>query len=228
MKKLSLIVLFLLFSVYGFSQSRGTRFGAQAGIGQAWFSTTDRGNVFNNINATPKLFFGAGLGASHQFTPWFGLTSNVLFTSKGQSFTGEEKGVADVFGYTPTYTYEETYRMLYTEIPVMAKVSAGFNNFYVKAFAGPSIGFNLRSVQQRAYNDQHYNDEHGFVRAIHPSQIAELAVVAGVGFDVELKDEQVFFLDMRVNNALNNWGKINNQSAYNNYFSINIGYLMKY
>jgi hypothetical protein len=221
------LTLFILSFITIKAQSRGTRIGAQAGIGETWFSNSLNGKSFSGVNATPKLFFTAGLGASHQFTRWFGLNGSVLLASKGQSFEGTEQGEKDLFGNTPSYKYEETYRLLYTEIPLLAKVSIGFDNFFIKAFAGPSIGFNLHSSDQKIYNDQRYNDENGYNKTIHPSQVTELSAIAGFGIEAERKNEEIVFLDVRVNNALNNWGKVNGQNAFNNYFSVNVGYLMK-
>jgi hypothetical protein len=218
MKYLVFLPAFLLITHVGFAQSPGFRYGARIGIGQAKISGA------SIVNQTGRLAFNAGLTANYQFNNHVGLSADFLFTSKGSRASSSE--TKSGFFNSTTYNYEEIYKLYYFEIPIMAKVSVGFSNFHPKIFVGPSINFNLLGTQTRTYEDPNYNTDHGFSdRKIPGLQLMEFSGVVGAGFDVEMANEKILFLDIRYNSALNSFGIINGRSAYNNYFTVGVGYL---
>jgi hypothetical protein len=217
MKYLYFLIAFLFITHLCSAQSAGFRYGVRFGIGQANISGAGIGNQ------TGKLALNAGLTSSFQFNKHLGLNADFLFVSKGS----RASGTTSTGGLFPSnYKYEESYKLYYFEIPVMAKLSIGFSNLHLKAFAGPSINFNLKGTQTRTYEDQNFNNNSGFSdRKIPGLQLMEFAGVAGAGFDVEMGNKQILFLDARYNWALNSFGVINGNNAYNNYFSVGVGYL---
>jgi hypothetical protein len=122
MRTLVFLSFYLFITNLGFSQSKGFRYGARFGIGQASISNA------SIPNQTGKLALNAGFTASHQFNRHIGLCADFLFTAKGSRASGTTTQTG-VFG-TRTYNYEETFRLYYFEIPVMAKLSIGISNFH--------------------------------------------------------------------------------------------------
>jgi hypothetical protein len=218
-----ILILFFLFqlSPLCFSQSNGLRIGASLGVGEATIKKTDISNQ------TGKLAFQGGLALNYQFIKNFGLYGNILYATKGSRSSGTER-VSGFFG-TTDYKFEEKYVLDYIEVPVMPKLSFGGEKFYIKIFAGPSLNFNLSGKQNKQYEDASYNQDNGYgFRKITGLQLVEYALVYGAGFDVEISDGSVLFLEIRQSKALNSFGTINNKNAYNQYFTLNAGYLIKY
>jgi hypothetical protein len=212
------LLAFLFITHLSSGQSAGFRYGARFGIGQANIS---RAGIQNQ---TGKLALNAGLTANYQFNNHLGLNADFLFTSKGSRASGIDTR-SGVFG-SASYKYEESYKLYYFEIPVMAKLSIGFSNLHLKVFAGPSVNFNLTGTQTRSYEDPDFNRDNGFSeRKIPGLQLMEFAGVAGAGFDVEMDNKQILFLDARYSGAYSSFGVINGSNAYNNYFTVGVGYL---
>jgi hypothetical protein len=222
MKK-SFLALFLLAGTFSsFSQSPGFRYGGHFGIGTSDFKKIPA------INSTSNLSLNFGFGANKQFTQFLGLDMNVLIAQKGAEVRGAVHEQGGLFTPDRTYAYTDEYRLYYTEIPLMLKLSAGFNNLYLKGFAGPSFNFHLYDDQARSFDDPDYDSRYGFNQKLKGTEVLEFAVVYGAGLDVETKSNNIYYLDFRVSRALNAFNRIDGIAAYNNYFSIGIGYLYNY
>lgn len=217
---MKVLVTFLVGSIISFNlfaQSEGLRYGARFGIGESRFTK-------ESLSAQQgKLSFNTGLAANYQFFENFGLTLDALFVSKGTKAQGSV--TRSTFTGTREIQFEETYRMFYAEIPLMAKASVGFNNFYLKAFAGPSLNFNLLSTYSRDYDDPDETDISD--EQMKNLEVMEQTIVYGVGFEVEMADHELFFLDFRNSTGLSSFGKVTStgEDGYSSYFSIGIGYM---
>jgi hypothetical protein len=215
--RLVIYIALLSFAGSVSAQNTGFKYGARFGIGQA--SISDAGIE----NQTGKLSLNAGLTSAYHFTNYFGLTTDILFVSKGSRATGSETE-SGFFGST-SYTFEERYKLYYVEIPVMAKASVGNETFRFKIFAGPSVNFNVSGSHTRIFNDPDYDQDHGFTdRSITGIKLLEFAGVVGAGFEV-MAGNDIFFIDIRNSAAFNSFGLINNKNAYNNYFAVGVGYM---
>jgi len=219
MKKLILIPFIVLCIQSISAQTPGFRYGGHFGLGESGFNSLGAG-----ISQQGKLNLYAGIAASEQFTNHFGLDADALFVSKGERLSGETTDT-DVLGNTKTYTYNDNYHLFYAELPLLLKLSIGWNNFFLKGFAGPSINFNLMALQSRTYQDANYDANHGYLDArMNNINVMELAGVFGAGIDVQ-SGENIFSLDFRISHAYDSFGKINNYNAYNNYFAVGFGYV---
>jgi hypothetical protein len=216
MKKLITLLSFLFISLTLSAQSPGTRYGGHFALGTSHF----RGYA----DQQSKLLFSTGIAVNKQFTKNLGVNMNALVTSKGSRISGSTPGGTDIFGNTRYYKYEDTYRMYYVEVPLLPKLSFGGNGFFAKVFAGPSINFNLFSAQSRKYEDENFNSNNGFDKK-YDAEVMEYAMVYGAGIDLETKDSQVWFIDLRLSQAMNSFGTINSFKASNDYFALGIGYL---
>ncbi|MBX9853683.1 MAG: PorT family protein [Cytophagaceae bacterium] len=202
-------------------QSPGLALGGHFGIGQAKISKA------NINNQTGRLALQGGLSLNYQFVKNFGLYGNILFSGKGSRASGND--VQSTFFGNKEFPFEQKYNLYYIEIPVMAKLSLGINNFYFKAFAGPSINFNVKGTESKIYEDKDYHEQNGYSdREIQGLNLMEYSFCYGGGIDVEIAQQSIFFLEVRNNIGMNTFGKINNLDAFNQYFGLGLGILYKY
>lgn len=219
MKKLIILGILAIASTAAFAQSPGFHKGARFSLGEATFKD------FNMENATTesKLLMSGGVSVTNQFTENFGLMADVLFTSKGAKASGTTESGGAI---SSDKKYNDTYRLFYAELPIMAKLSVGTDNFYIKGFAGPSINFNLLGTETRVFEDPDYDRNNGYDnRPLNNLEVLEFSTVLGGGIDVINGAGQTFFVDFRVSNPLGVAGKIQGNDFKNSYFSIGIGYL---
>jgi hypothetical protein len=221
MKNLLIALTAFLIAIPVWSQSEGFRYGCHFALGTSTFGPA------RSLNEESKLSFNTGIAVNYQFNKNFGLNMNALLASKGSKINGviTTSSGGLLGGGQKEFRFEDNYRFLYAELPVLPKVSVGIGNLYFKAFAGPSFNFNLLNTLTRTYDDAEYNSDHGFDRKYDDVEVMEYSVVYGTGIDVETDESRVFFLDIRFNNALKPFGRIAGNDAYNKYFSIGIGYL---
>ncbi len=114
--------------------------------------------------------------------------------------------------------------MYYIEVPVMLKVSIPLGNLYLKAFAGPSINFNVDSKYNVDYsNSDDYDQKNTTLTGVNT---AEFSGVVGVGLDVEVPTGSVFSIDARYNAGLSPFGTImtSGNDGFNNYFGVFAGW----
>ena len=221
MRTIFLTIALLSFFHSSYSQSPGLAIGGHFGIGQAKIAKA------NVTNQTGRLALQGGLALNYQFINNFGLYGNILFSGKGSRASGTD--VQSTFFGNKEFPFEEKYNLYYIEIPVMAKLSVGINNFHLKAFAGPSVNFNVKGTQSKIYEDKDYNQENGYEdREIQGLNLMEYSFCYGGGIDVVIAEQSIFFLEARNNIGLNTFGKINNLDAFNQYFGLGFGILYKY
>jgi hypothetical protein len=205
------------------AQSSGFRYGGHLGLGESHFNRLSGVSVYN------KLGFNFGVTASKQFTRYFSLEANALFTSKGAKTSGTIIDGNDMWGNPQSYSFTEVYNLFYAELPVMARMSAGFDNFFLSAYGGASANINLFAAQTRTYDDYDYDMANGYMTApMKDVEVVELSAVYGLRVSVEA-NENVFYVDFRFSNAQTPFGKIPSSSsdAFNSYFNIGIGVLYK-
>lgn len=214
---LFLVILFSLSSFNSFSQTEKFRYGARFALGESNISGPDLGEEHG------KLALSVGLASVYQFTTFFGMEADVFFVSKGTRITYEQVIVQnDTSG---TFQYEETYNLHSVQVPIMPKLSFGFENFFVKFFGGPGLNFNVLGTISREYEDNGIAEENNFdAKKIYKIIFLNFSAIAGAGFDVETP-EGIFSIDFRQNVPLGPFGKINGKEAENIYFTIGLGYL---
>lgn len=219
-KKILLLIIFAgLLPVVTFAQSQGGRIGILLGAGKAKVDNEDF------PDQSGKVALGGGLGATFQLTKNIGMYGNLLFVSKGTKATGTE-----TLNGSSGQTYWKGLSFYAVEIPLMPKISIGFNRFYVKVFAGPSVNFNIHTNEEKKYDDPHYDREHGYHDRKVDVPLLEYAVVWGGGLDVEISEKDILLLEFRKQEDLNMNGIniVNNNHYYNEYYMISVGYLYKY
>jgi hypothetical protein len=219
MKKLFILLLIGSLPLSVFAQSKGFRFGGMFGLGE--------GRIKNPTitSQSGKLAVTGGFGVNYQFRKIFGLYGNLLYTSKGAKADGIEGSVIG------TYPYEQTFSFSAIEIPVMPKLSFGFNKFYLKAFAGPSVNFNLSSKEDKVYNNSTYDFDHGYENKDLDVPFVDYSFVFGGGIDWETSEKNIFFLEYRRNKdlRLKSINAVNeNTHYYNRYYVFAFGYLCKF
>lgn len=195
---------------------RGFYIGGRFGLGGSSLSGT-------GLAVQPKMTVSGGLVSNYQFNNYIGLNANFFLTSAGARASGarREPGLlSDNY-----YTYQERFDLLNVELPVSAQASYWFRDFMVKAFAGPAMNFNLLAVHSRSYDDPNYKSNDYMFRRLDNMNIVSYNMMFGVGFGALSKSEQLFFLDLRINNGITPIGKINNANAYSYYYSVGAGYL---
>lgn len=213
MKKL--IVTLAAFSfVIAANAQKGFYYGGLFGIGQASFNSSSLANQSN------LLMIGGGVAGTYQFTNYFGLTVNGLVVSKGTSATGTVPG--NIFN--PDEDYEETYRLLYAEVPVMAKLRYGAKGFYGKIFGGPSFNFNVSGTYDIDYKNSTNKDASG--QKINGLKVMETALVYGAGVEVETSAAGLYSLEFRMSRGLSGIAKtvMGGNDIKNEYFSICLGW----
>lgn len=216
---LILILIVVMLPVTAIAQSKGTRLGILFGAGKAKVDNE------NFLNQSGKLVLGGGFGISYQLAKNFGMYGNVLFTSKGTKSTGTEMSTGQIH-----YSYWKGLSFYAIEIPVMPKLSIRLNRFYLKAFAGPSINFNIHTNEEKVYDNSLYNEVHGYKDQKVDVPLLEYAIVWGGGIDAEVSGKDILFVEFRKQEDLNMnaINIVNNNHYYNEYYLISIGYLYKY
>lgn len=208
------LALVVLCSCIGVQAQKGFYYGGVFGIGQASFNSSALANQSN------LLMVGGGVAGTYQFTNYFGLTVNGLVVSKGTSATGTVQG--NIFN--PDEDYEETYKLLYAEVPVMAKLRYGAKGFYGKIFGGPSFNFNLSGTYDVDYKSSTNKDVSG--QKINGLKVMETALVYGAGIEVETSAAGLYSLEFRMSQGLTGIAKtvMGGNDIKNEYFSICLGW----
>ncbi len=214
MKKLLILALAITsFSIA--NAQKGFYYGGLLGIGQSAFNSSSLANQTNG------LMLGGGIAGTYHFNKYFGIMANGILVSKGTRANGT-KPAGGIFS-TPQ-DYEETYRLIYAEIPVMAKLRYGSKGFYGKIFGGPSFNFNLSGTYDIDYKNSNNNDISG--QKINSLKIMETALVYGAGIEVETEGSGLYSLEIRMSQGLTGVGRTTtgDKDIINQYFSICIGW----
>lgn len=213
MKKLAITILASLSFCIVHAQ-KGFFVGGIFGIGQSSF------NASALDNQTNRLFLGGGVRGVYQFNNYIGVEANALVTSKGTRATGTVPGNL----FTQPEDFEEQYDLLYTEIPLLARLRYGFGNFYLKAFAGPSFNFSLGGAYSIDFKNSNNKDVTN--EKINNLNVMETALVYGAGFEVQTDAAGLYSLSLRLSNGLSSIAKTsrNNNDITNQYFAICLGW----
>jgi hypothetical protein len=220
MKTIVIFLFIIICPILSYSQSEGLRIGATGGIGQSKIHNS-------SLPDNSKLSALGGISYSYQFNKFLGLYGNVLYVSKGAKIDSYDR-INWFFGYTD-YSYHRKISISTIEIPIMPKISYGFNKFYFKGFIGPSFNFILSAKDEKTYDDSSYNKDNGYSKKdLTGASVMEFSLVFGGGVDVEVSGDDVFFLEFRDNVGLSNFASINGMDSQNRNFNICVGYLFKY
>jgi hypothetical protein len=173
-----------------------------------------------------KLATPGGIGAGYQFNKYLGLYGEGLVVSKGAKATITEQSSGGILGGGSTSSYEEIYRVLYAVVALALKVSYGFDNFYLKAFSGPSLNFNLAGT----YSTENKGGITGDIEneKINGIKLLETGFVYGAGFDILTKNDDLFSWDFPFNRALTSFAPLAaGKNPKTQYSSIGVGYAFK-
>jgi hypothetical protein len=221
MKTKGLITVFLLAcSILMRAQISGFHIGGRLGLGESMMS----GAALQN--AKPKLAVTGGIASNYQFNKWFGINADFLLSSLGVRASGSTRDKS-IIGTDDYYSYNERYNLVNAEVPLTAQVNIWLSeDFFLKGYAGPAVNFNLMALQTRQYDNDNYNNEHGYMNS-RWDQVNNISWsgVYGVGLGVLSKDSRIFFIDLRLNNGISPIGSINGGNIYLRYYSLGAGYV---
>ena len=204
-----------------FSQSPGLRVGPMFGLGPSLFQP------YGRFDQQPKLGFSGGIAATDQVVSFFGLETDFLISSKGSIIHGMRQDGTDLLGNPLYYKYQDSYGLLYAEIPFLLKASLGLGAIHVKAFGGPALNYTLYATQTRTYEDANYNASNGFRKNPPDIAITELNAIYGFGFDVESPVGTLLSVDLRCDQGITPLGRIEGKTAFNSSVGLHIAILLK-
>jgi hypothetical protein len=213
MKKSTVLIL-ALFSFVLANAQKGFYGGGILAVGQSSFAPSSLENQNN------KLFLGGGIRGMYHFNKYFGLEADGILTSKGTKATGTSSG--SVIGGNENF--EESYDFIYVEVPFLAKIRVGRGDFFFKAFAGPSLNFNVDSRYSINYENSNNNDITN--AKVNGIKVMETAFVYGAGIEVNDDGTGLYSLSVRFSNGITDIGQTtrNNNSITNQYFAICLGW----
>ncbi len=180
------------------AQKAGFFAGPRFGIGSYTFVD----NNFQSVQS--KTIFAGGVSASYGFGKLVSLSSDLMVSSRGAKVNDKVTGSGIFAG---DQAYEENFKLLYAEIPVLLKLNIGLGGFSVSAFAGPSLNFNLLAKSTRAYSNENYNDNNGYDNR-------ELKLMLG----------GVFSLDFRINAGLTPLGTVEGRDLNGFGYMVTLGH----
>lgn len=200
-----------------FGQTEGFGYGTILGIGQA------------NVNSdglpqnSSKISFTGGVTSCYKFNNLFGLTLDITAVSKGAKNSGTEKGGGVFSG---DQKYNENFTFVDLDIPLMAKFCIGSEKININLLGGVSMNFNLLATGSRTYENSSYNDNNGYSgRQLSGINTTNLGYTAGLGITAMATPDNFYFIHLRTNGPLNEFGSIAGHKAYHQNFNITFGYL---
>jgi hypothetical protein len=224
MKRLMLLVCMLQSGLAMAQGLSGFYYGAKVGVGESNFNSTGLAET------SGKLLLMGGFSGSYHFNDYFALSAEFLLNSKSANNRDKvtEPGQGGIFGGSGTdYFYTDRYRTLDIEIPLLPKFTIGKNGFYLQAFAGPSLNFNIGGIEARTFEDENYNNQNGYAeRPMTGLNTTHFSAVYGLGVLVLAPNEQLFSVDFRMSNGLSPFKSFNNQEARYSFFAVSLGYVL--
>ena len=240
MKKIAILGLSLLsVSVAQAQDAGGLRIGVKVGATYSSLSGKDASQIagqgFNNDLGSFKLGYNAGIGTSFPISSdgFFSIAPELLYNRKGFEVTSMQ-----TIGNNEIETEQQ--RVLhYLDLPILAKINAGGLFFEL----GPQVSYlfgskvkqqittkNLTNgTKTKVDNDGSFQDYSGVKRgASDKSDLSQfdIAGVAGVGYQTEgglslgLRYAQGF------NSLIDSKDSKNEPKAFNNAFTLQLGYLL--
>lgn len=201
------------------SQENGFSIGPRVGIGESIIHLEDQ------AGEKTRAAFTAGIATTYQFNRILGLSTDLMFNSKGGRADGFV--VTDGFFGRDTYFYEDEYTIYSAEIPIALKVNIPMGDHSaIRVFAGPNLQFQLSGNETRTYEDADFQSDNGYrERKITGLSTLENAFQYGLGLELSPRDSQVFFFDLRANESISSLGTINGKKATSSFYMISLGYL---
>jgi len=221
MKTTGFITGFLLLcSVLLHAQVQGFHIGGRLGLGESMMTGSGL------QNAKPRLALSGGIATNYQFNKWLGVNADFLLSSLGARASGTTRDKS-IIGTDDYYSYNERYNLVNAEVPVTAQINIWLNeDLFLKGYAGPAVNFNLMATQTRQYDNDTYNNEHGYINS-RWDQVNNIywSGVYGVGLGALSKDDRIFFIDLRLNKGITPLGTISGYNTYLNYYCLSAGYV---
>ncbi len=209
-----IISLVLAANVVG--QDKSFFSGARFMMGSSEFS---KYNIDDETTVNSKIMFAAGVNANYFFTPAIGIGTDIMLNFLGSEVDGVEQGGGTL---GQDRAYRDNFSFIRLELPLLAKLAIPVNDdFAFVAFGGPSFDFNLAGNHERNYDN---SDSDDFDRGIDNLESISSSFKLGAGIMVTSKSGQVFMLDARISEDLNNF--IEGNSGDNvrlSYFSFSVG-----
>lgn len=168
------------------------------------------GTFHSEANDMEKNTFSAGFAAQRKVNSWFSLQANALLTRKSAalSYTSGEHNI------------HETYKIYYLEIPFLAEISLGKQNWKLHGYGGPSLNTKLsatRSVKMMQVSGMYEN-------GIPPSVAdAELSLLTGAGIEWNY-NERKYVIDVRWSFGQTPALKTYIENIFTRYWVIGAGY----
>ncbi|OUL62083.1 porin family protein [Flavobacterium sp. AJR] len=201
MKKITLSIVAVL--AFGFANAQEVKFGVKGGINLSTFT----GDV---ENASSKVGFQVGGFAEIKLTEKFSIQPELLYSLQGAKF--EESGEG--------FSYENTDKFSYLNIPVMAKYYVA-EKFSLEA--GPQIGFLLSAKSDFTNTDEFFGTTSGDEDVKDFYKSIDFGVNFGAGYDFT----ENLSAGLRYNLGLSNIAENeegDNGKIKNSVFSLSVGY----
>jgi hypothetical protein len=201
-------------------QENAFSIGPRVGVGESIIHLKDQ------PGEKTKTAFTTGIATTYQFNRILGISTDLMFNSKGGRASGSV--VTDGFFGRNTYFYEDEYKIYTAEIPIALKVNVPVGDHAaIKVFAGPNLQFQLSgSNETRIYSDADFQESNGYSeRKLTGLNTLENAFQYGLGLELNPHDSQTVFFDIRANESISSLGTINGRKATSSYYMISLGYL---
>ena len=218
------------------SQSSPLKFGFRGGLNMANISEDLFGGELTfDVDGFPitlqmdqgmRTTFGFGGFIEYWISPMFAFQFNFLYNNKGVKITGDID--ENIQGVNVTGTLENTIKLSYLSIPILAKLSFGQSGSIQPYFIfGPEMGIllsakNVTSVEVSALG-QSVSDETE-IDIKDGTESMEFAINFGAGLTISLGSIEMF-IDGMYGLGLSNIIKDSDQSVKNNVIYINLGFV---
>jgi len=126
-----------LFSISTFAELKPFSVAVKGGIGLATLWGNNSQDSMGMVPAFRSGFYG-GLSGAFQFSEFFAVQLECLYSMKGKSITG----------YYDSYTKDISYKLDYCELPITIRYSvpiSPISDFFV--FAGPNISYRISAIK---------------------------------------------------------------------------------
>lgn len=191
-------LVLLLFAAPRPADGQDVRLGLRVGTSLSSFrgdteSVTDRGH----LNLSPHIGPALSGYAAIQGGRWIASRLELAYVQKGGSVSGTSEVVCFV-PPCPTFQIDETYRISYLEVPMLATVRLPLpGRFSPQIHVGQFVGFTLDAeLPERGEFDEVRRTSYG--------------LLIGAGLDYSLKSGRALTLDVRYNRSLNTFSEDEN------------------
>ena len=170
--------------------------GVKGGLNIANFSENFTATTVDGGEKLPIYRYSGGFFFDVQVYEVFSFQPELLLSVRGASFEYDAiEEIEDDEGFITRYiTQQQTYNLMYVEVPMLAKLNFNMSpNTKFAIFVGPSIAFNVDANLKSTYEVK--DTRHGLVidetkstdsEPLIDIETIDFAIVSGFGFDIAM------------------------------------------